>query len=144
MLTLTELAKLAAGTQIEMVQAGRVRMRHVFVAFRGGAAYLEAIARGHIVTERVAHRRASICFDCSAATIEPCRRELSRQRVVTGTVWCGRPDEPRPRGHDQDQPGGGGPVCGCFVALTVGGVEDSVQPGPKAWVRGECCPRGKW
>lgn len=150
MLTLTELAKLGAQAQIEMVREGRVRMRHVFVAFKGAADYLGAIARGRIVTARIAQRRASICAECPGATRRPADKAvggLARQRVVTDTIWCGRPDEPGERGPDGGAAEGGGPVCGCFVALTVGGVETSVQPGPKAWVErqsGGVCPRGKW
>lgn len=120
-LTLPQLARfVVAGTKtvVQLVLEGELNAGRGWVAAKGAARYLEAIARDEIAETETVEARAAQCRSC------PARREPGPDDL-SALGWCGDPLVEHLDGPVS------GRTCGCLLD-------------GKIMVEGEACPRGWW
>lgn len=110
---------------VDLAKSNRLDRHHLWVAFKGAAKYVEALATGDVADETESQRRAVVCTLCPSRTL--------RNTGMDGTVagYCGEmfvcDDAKR--------------TCGCLVTLTVG---LTTSPAGKTLLDSEYCPQFKW
>lgn len=127
------LARMALADIAALARSGQLGRRELWTAWKGAAAYTEALASGDVATDEEAERRRLICSAC------PARSDGIVVDLPGGpsfASYCG----PRLGAERLD-----GPIderhCGCMVQLTVAGQP---QAAGKTLVRSMGCPREKW
>jgi hypothetical protein len=101
---------------------GEVGPREAWVAARGAAVFVDALARGDIRDGGAAGACAAACARC------PSRRAYPTPAGEVGT--CGERFKVGPH------------TCGCIVTLTTAGRE--LVPAGRSLVASLGCPQGRW
>lgn len=120
-LTLPQLARfVVAGTKttVQLALEGELSAGRAWVAAKGAARYLEAIAADEIAPPEVVEARAAQCRSC------PARREPGPDDL-SALGWCGEPLVEHLDGPVEER------TCGCLLD-------------GKVMVEGEACPRKRW
>lgn len=127
--SLLDLAAIGTEQLARMAMDGRLRGRHLWVAFRGAQRYKAAIKKGDIADEGCQRARAGTCDGCPSAHRHP----IAAAGAVA--IYCGAPFE------DHEEPGNPAPTCGCLVAITV---EGETHAAGRAVVGSLGCPQSHW
>lgn len=128
-LGLLELARIEVADLTKMALAGEIRVKNSWVAMKGSAKYLKAIATGDIRPVERAKTCALACAACPSRTTRPIM--FNGLEVKAG--YCGTMLKEDFKSST--------PTCGCLVSVTFDG---QIFPGAKSMVSSERCPQGRW
>jgi hypothetical protein len=110
----------AAGVLVDEIAAGRLPVRQLWVAVRGGARYRKIVARGFVRTPEEADAAAIKCASCPDATRGEVSLTVNGQPTTAQVIWCGPKLTPNLYANR--------PTCGCLVAQITA---DGLQPAGK-------------
>lgn len=112
---------------VRLARAGELTLDHLWMAVIGTKWCRAAIKAGDVATAEQAQSRAVVCMLC------PCRTDRDLNGREGQAHWCGKPLDER---LDAALP-----TCGCFVAITVGGV---TRPACATMVGSKKCPQARY
>ena len=122
-MSLLRLVRMAGPDLMSAYLAGEISREDLWTAAEGAGEYREAVASGDLAAADAHLRRSVACAGCPRSSRTGGRPDGSGREIEK--IWCGE----RFRGP--------APLCGCLVALSVGG---EILPGAKTAIASAVCP----